>query len=1606
MAETLRIEIPIETIDETAAGLNSAIQGLKKLEQAYKHAGDSARKSGSKVTEFDRQAEKTERTLASWAKQKYEVLLEAKERISPVLSTVGSGIRGVAGKTWNITMKAVDLVTSPVRGILNILKNPVFQAGSILGISIGLKDTIDTYKNFEAAMSQVEAISGATASDMGKLNEKAKEMGATTKFTATESAEALNYMAMAGWKTEDMLNGIDGILNLAAASGESLGTTSDIVTDSLTAFGMKADEVGHFADVMAVAASNSNTNVSLMGETFKYAGSMAGTLKYSIEDVALATGLMANAGIKGNMAGTALNSIFTRLSTNTHGATDALKKLGIEYFNQNGSARDLSDVLEELRAATKNFTDEQKAQLGNTIAGTYAQKGFLAILNATEEDYEKLSKAVNHADGAAANMAEIMMDNLQGSITLLQSAWDGVKMTAGGRIAPYIRDFADWLTAQMPAIDSAVEELMDFMDRKIEQVKSKFFEISNTKEWQEADFLGKVHIAWDVFIAEPFSEWWSGTGKAKFANFAQDIGAGLGSGMKTGIMALFGIDLSETLDEGVSIGASFARGFSKGFDFDLISGKLWEGLGNLVKNAGKLLPGGEKAGLSSVFSAALLMKIASPFIGMGRGMFGMGRALFGAPAGGTSLVGRLLGSTGNVMVSGSGLLGKFANVGYGLTGGGNTAGVYFGNTAGAMSGGTAALIGAGSTTGAIAAGATLISGVMDAHKAFNSKDKDEAAAYAESGAWKVGGVGAGAAAGAAIGSVIPGLGTAAGALIGAGIGGLAGWAQGNKAKEKYEQNLEEAQQAAERAQKIFAATGLSIDEVSFANKELQEAIQDTEVSAEQAALWIQEDVVKVAKEAFGDIKLSLTEIKELAAEITFGEMKAGLEEFQKVTEDTQSSLSTLKSCISDMRKQNWHVNLGMQLSESEQEKYKQSIDDFVSSAQAYIENSHYEATVALRLLMGADSDPDTSGLDSYYNNLNTRVKDLQQQLIDVVDKAMEDGVISTEKIVLPDGTLQLSEADEIKNLQNQISDITNHLAEAQNEASLQALEIKYSGAALDYDSFTSLQEELKANAQMTEASYDEALKVSLTNLRLQLEGGDIDADEYHDRYEKIRDDYYKQINDLNNGLETFNLNTIADSFSDQLDGILPGMEGTLSEKMSEVMHKALIINPDAASWTQEDVKNWFDLDGIETSAFETIFAELKATASMVPKAAKDELLQGYKEMVPTKEEIMETIDFTQMTLGDWYDLLNLVDPLGEGEIRIDVTGKTKPMLDADTDDFKKQIESHAEEIRDALLKNKDMDIFSEFTDRYMNGTSGGFYMEKAMEQHGPISNESYEEMLEEYKEKGENLGNAVNTGVTDSITLGQSIYRQSAESAIFNAFSDPFNVTANIYVTPRYGGSLRTGLYDGETQIAGTGAFSDLYDGTGKKTGGKSPFVSLGSGAEKNAAGGYISGGPILSWLAEEGYGEFVIPTNPSRRTRALELYEQAGEVLGVSAHAAGGYVGGPVLSDMSANNHSADIFGTNDLSNYGYAEYDDSHNTMQAYEPVAAEHKTGISNAPVQVNINMSPEFIVNSNHDTNDEDIIQVFRRHLREMADELGGEIAEKLGEVFSNVPRTEA
>ena len=356
-----------------------------------------------------------------------------------VMQNVGNKISGAGEKLMPITAGVIALGTLAVK----------------------------TGADFDSAMSKVAAVSGATGEELDALRDKARDMGSKTKFSASEAAEAMNYMAMAGWKTEDMLSGIEGIMNLAAASGEDLATTSDIVTDALTAFGLTAADSGHFADVLAAASSNANTNVSMMGETFKYAAPVAGALGFSVEDTAQAIGLMANAGIKSTQAGTSLRSILTALSGEVKFCGDAIGEVTVQTTNADGSMRDLNDILDDCRTAFSGLSESEQASAAQALVGKNAMSGFLALMNAAPADISKLEGAISACDGTSLSMAETMQDNLAGQLTILKSQLEELAISFSDVLMPAIRSIVTW-----------VQGLVDWLNQLDPQTKETIVKIA------------------------------------------------------------------------------------------------------------------------------------------------------------------------------------------------------------------------------------------------------------------------------------------------------------------------------------------------------------------------------------------------------------------------------------------------------------------------------------------------------------------------------------------------------------------------------------------------------------------------------------------------------------------------------------------------------------------------------------------------------------------------------------------------------------------------------------------------------------------------------------------------------------------------------------------------------------------------------------------------------------------------------------------------------------------------------------------------------------------------------------------------------------------------
>lgn len=1586
-----------KTIESTgrasASGLDKAdvlsrtTSKLQELDKTAKSVSKSMERAG-KMPAFEKAYQKAIKPMMEWGSKTYRSVMEVKDAASPVISKITAKAKGMAGKAWGITLKAKDLATAPIRGVLNLLKNPLLQAGAVLGVSIGFKDTVDTYSNFEAAMSQVKAISGASGAEFDQLTAKAKEMGASTKFTAMQSAEAFNYMAMAGWKTKDMLEGIGGIMSLAAASNEDLGTTSDIVTDALTAFGMKSSDAGHFADVLAQAASSANTDVGMMGETFKYAGTMAGALGYSIEDVSLAAGLMANTGLKAGMAGTSLNAVFTRLSTNTDGAADAIRDLGVEFFNADGSARKWSNVMSELRAATADYSRKQKTNLANTVAGMEAQKGLLAILNATEEDYNKISEAVNNADGASQRMADTVQDNLAGAMTRLQSAADGVKLSLGERLKPYLEGLAGWLTDRMPDIEDGLMRFMDRVDSAVESIKGKIAGFTSTAEWQDADFFGKVKIAWDEIIADPFAEWWEGGGRIKLAGVAKDIGTGLGTGISAGILTLLGIDVSSTVDDAKMVGRQFADGFREGFqgvDLGEFFGSALSGVAGMASNALKLIPGGESPDITSALSAMALFKIAQPVISIGSGAFKIGKGIYDSATGG--LLHNIIGSTGNAMVGGSGLLGKFANVGYGLTGGSATAGMYFGNMAGAMSGGTAALVGGASIAGGLVGAGTVLSAGKNIYTAVTTDDNNERAANIGSAGLKLTGVGTGAAIGAMFGGPM-------GALIGAGIGGFAGLLAGGKVEENYQRQAEEAAKAAEAAEILGEKSKYAIEGAKFESKELQKAFEDSEVSVEEFASQMEKATSDKIRNSFGDIKLSMKEIKEIAGDIVLGSNAEAVSEFSKAASTAESSMQALSDSASSMKKLNWKASLGVQFDEAGIQEYMSGIDSLINSASQYISDNQYEVKTAVDLLVEPGNETDMfTGMNAMYAEMQGRLESLGGDLKAKVEVHLEDGIIDVD------------EQAELDHLQSQITDITNMFAEAQGNAKLEAIKLKYSGADLTAESYSSLHSELQAKAQEMADTYQEAfvsasteLGVESKTLKMKFEAGEISESDFTSAQESIQqrmdalsEGYQMNLKDISVNVGSFELDTIANMFEENLDGILPDLEGSVTQRLAQAMNKAAEAGVDMTSWSSGNGEGlasavkWLGLDGLDTEVQSAVAQMMGNLAEALPDqmGQLEDIGSMFNEMLMSGVESADLSGAAQM----------VSEKLGEGIGEIE--------LPEGSSGFQKGIEGMATKAVEEL------DLSNAFS-----GFNGKF--NEAFESIETIDASGLKDAMStsinsavEGLEYGA-VTAAVGSGISEAIlaAIGEieaainSLYSQVG-SAINSAFSAGFQTTTTVMITADY-------------QLANPSATISF-------SGGGSGTATVSASISGHANGGYV-GGRQLSWLAEEGYGEFVIPTAPHRRARALELYEQAGRMLGVGAHAEGGFVGSvsaPYSVQNAAGINYTDgtrkyapmggIEATGD-NNYYYSSIKEAGggSTGQPdyyYSPDTAggdKEDTSGSMPPVQINMTVNPEIHISGSDVQSEEDLKRALRKLMKEMADELTGVIAANLEEVFSNMP----
>lgn len=467
------------------------------------------------------------------------------------------------------------------------------------------KDFIQTFATFEQGMANVRAVSGLgkTSKDFELLTAKAREMGERTSKTASEAADGLQYLALAGWNTEQMLAGIEPVLRLSEAGAMDLGRASDLATDSMAALGLEVQDLPAYLDKVAQASRRSNTSVEQLMDAFLIAGGSFKTFKVPLEEATSLLGTLANRGFKGSEAGTAMNAIITNLTSGLGQSGKAMKELELSAFDAKGNFKGLEQVFRDVKAKLDPMTDAQKAQYISMIAGKEHLKTFTGILDGLGNEYGNLKKEVSSADGALMEMAETQMDTLSGSMKLMESAFESAKISLGEKFAPTVRRVVDDITTWIPQAMGELESLMD------------------GPAWQNADILGKAKLAWDKIIGEPLAAWWDSSGRQQVAAVTKEIAKMVWSGIsglaKESLGALSGSPTGILAAGALAIPAT----------------KVTKGAGKIVKS----LSGMSKAGAGAASSMGIVARSAGlvgPAIAALANPIGLAVAGIGALAGG------------------------------------------------------------------------------------------------------------------------------------------------------------------------------------------------------------------------------------------------------------------------------------------------------------------------------------------------------------------------------------------------------------------------------------------------------------------------------------------------------------------------------------------------------------------------------------------------------------------------------------------------------------------------------------------------------------------------------------------------------------------------------------------------------------------------------------------------------------------------------------------------------------------------------------------------------------------------------------------------------------
>lgn len=1474
MAQKVTIDVEARFIDNVSGEAGAASSAFRKVETTARAAAKEVDKLGSTNAKPKVDADatpaldklnKTENKLNKLGKARADVKLDAQDQATSKIDKVLNKMKNFAKKTWSGVLKVKDLATAGISKVMGGLKA---FAGRTYSAMVKIRDS-QALSSIRQITSGGEKIAGKTWSAVVKIKDLATSPLRTIKnmlFSIKSLVLAITAGLAANKLIAEPLNLADAYssakIGFSTLLGESAGQQ---MMDDLDAFAKKtpfktSGVIDSARKMMAMGWDSENLLADL--EVFGNAAAATGNLDQGLESIVRA---MSQIKTKGRLSTEELNQLAE--------AGIAAKAMLAEGLGYGTGDEGIAKMTEDL------------------------EKGAIASNVAIEALIAGMKKYDGMMDSMANETAEGLMSQIQDTFEINvvrkwgQGLQDGAKRGLGAVVD--LLDEADEALAEFGDMMYEIgEKASNWLADKFENAIKRIKDITESFEFQEGSLGEKISMLWQGVIVDPLKEWWEGGGQQKCAETAGKIGTWLGETLTKGLLALLGItDIFAPLEEGgkseqagMSIAQSFAKGFTESFDVSAITDKLAEAIGN-VWNAlptwAKILIGGYAAGKVMGGIGNFIGGVAN-FAGQVGNIIGTtGTVAAGGAVVGASGLRGLIGTTGVAGVGASGLMGGLANTGYYLMGG---------TSALSMGGGTAALIGAGSIAGGIAAGAGLIHAGKtgyDAYKAFQEGDKTSGWANVARSGTTVAGIGAGAVlgakAGTAIGAMFGGVGAIPGALIGAGIGAVAGWFGGDKIAK-------------------------SIEAARFESEGMKDAIQDADVSAEEMARNFERAKWETAKACFGDIKLSMEEIARLSQQVVWGEDLAKYEKFTAATKAAQASLEELNAAGEQTDRWMWKAGLGVKFNEDEVESFKASFDQYIRSAKRYVENKHYEFTASAEVILDLESETGKSILASgnaYYAQIQEQLNTLGEELGQLLVDALEDGIITAD------------ESDAIAAAQQKIADITKQIADAEADAELTLIELKFGGGKLSQESFDSFLATTQENLNNRLSAADAALTAQITNLNLRYPEDQRDSEAYNRELQTIVDGYNLEIETVTADVLGVELNILSDAFS--------GEDALGADAMDDLNNILSYCIENGITPTDLSLDDLIELSGNPSLSYE-----------------KASLIQDYLDQI-----------FAQLDLSKF----EVVEVDGRLELKL----KSDVVVDEGTTD--KVVSGVNAQVPEAVDDTVVVNVTGlKFVQTMEEVLPEDFEVPETVDETVLVKLNGAKSVQEQIDILASEFGISEEEAATVlwKLTGEKEVLNKISISASDFGIPDSISktVTVNITGVPNY-------LTGG---VGGSGFRGGIFGGT-SAMGSYARGGIAGDNIPGFSDGGIVRGGSQLIEVAEEGSPEMVIPLSSQRRGRALKLWAQAGNIMGVPGFARGGIIGGNGSSDEGIRFHS---YGSDDSG--------------------------GGQNVQIEVG-GITVEIHVNA---TSTENIAEVIRAQAAEIAESVAGVMVDAISGQYKNTP----